>query len=710
MRRAFLAVLAAIMLVLPSYALAHGGGGDDPHQNETGQGHDNHKGYGWGHHCRVKKLICKCYKHKKHCRWRWALAPCPEDAGPDAAADAGTSEPDTGTPQADGGTPQGPDAGVPQDPDTGTPSEPDAGSPQGPDAGTPGEPDTGSPQEPDAGTPGTDADVPRRPDAEPPSRQDAEPPQRPDTQPPQKHDASPSRDSTVTAILDGGSTIPPVFSRYDGGEPPCTCDDDTELQGGGCSMGGNAGLGGTLLVLLLAAAFFMRKRLKILAGLAVLALLLLPGAARADGLTLSVPGLSPAASPYAYYKTDSAAMLGHGGFSTQVMLNYGRYPLTLHRSSDGSFVSNVIRGRLEADVLLAVGLFDRIELGFGLPVTLLQQDGDLAALRRTQTLKAGLGDLRFSPKVLLVGGKHLALSVLGTVTIPSARRSQLLGTDPGVTFTPTLLATLLHSRFDLSINLGVRIRDGKAVRYNSQEIDINEELVGGLGLRIPILKHRLDAIGDIAFAVSATSQDPEEKAFEFLGGLRAYLPKGFTVNAAAGAGLSRGIGTPAWRVLAGVGWTYETPPPKPCPPTIIERIRHVPVIRYVRYPVIKKVTVVKNTIFLPPVYFATDKDTVLPQSTATLDRVVELLKEHAWVKKVMVEGHADYRASDAYNLDLSKRRAQSVYRYLLSKGISADRLDQIGYGEGRPAAPGKDKASLAKNRRVEFVVVEPKQP
>lgn len=724
MRRAILATLAALVLVLPTYASAHEGDNSDPHQNETGQGHDGHKGYGWGHHCRKKKLVCKCYKHKKNCRYVWTLAPCP---------DAGTQNPDSGTPsEPDAGTPNEPDAGTPSEPDAGTPGEPDAGTPSQ-DSSTPPQQDAGIPQEPDLGTQEPDAggQTPdlgtQEPDADTPSRDSGEPtrdagvpPQRDSGEPkqdggdqPGPDAGQPNRDGTVTAILDGGrTTIPPVFNPFDGGtEPPCSCD-DTELAGGGCSMTNAAG-SGLGLVLLLVGLFFLARRRKGAAGILALAFLFaVPGMARADGLSLSVPGLSPAASPYSYYRVDSARMLKQGGFSTQVLLNYGRNPLTLRRASDGERLNNVIKGRLDMDLLMAVGLFNRIELGFGLPITLAQQDGNLGALQRTDTLEAGIGDLRFTPKVLIAANEHLALSVLGTVTLPSARKSQLLGSGgKGVTFTPTLLTTLNTAYFDASINIGARIRDGKTVSYNAQTIKEDGEIVGGLGFRVPLARHRLDLIGDLSFAVSMTEQDPEEKSFEALGGLRAYLPYGFTVNAGGGAGLARGIGTPDWRVLGGIGWTFEPAPPAPCPkPRTIVKIRRIPVVRYVKYPVVKKVTVVKNTIFLPPVYFATDKDTVLPQSLATLDTVVKMLKENKWVEKVMVEGHADYRASDAYNLDLSRRRARSVYRYLVANGIDTSRLDQVGYGERRPVAPGKDKKSLAKNRRVEFVVVNPKQP
>jgi peptidoglycan-associated lipoprotein len=69
-----------------------------------------------------------------------------------------------------------------------------------------------------------------------------------------------------------------------------------------------------------------------------------------------------------------------------------------------------------------------------------------------------------------------------------------------------------------------------------------------------------------------------------------------------------------------------------------------------------------------------------------------------------VEGHADERGSDEYNLALSNRRAATAMRYLLSQGIAQDRLESVGYGEERPLDSAENEAAWAKNRRDEFQV------
>ena len=67
-----------------------------------------------------------------------------------------------------------------------------------------------------------------------------------------------------------------------------------------------------------------------------------------------------------------------------------------------------------------------------------------------------------------------------------------------------------------------------------------------------------------------------------------------------------------------------------------------------------------------------------------------------------LEGHADERGTDEYNMQLSNRRASSTKKYLSTLGVPSKSLDTIGYGFHRPAVDGHDESAWAANRRVEF--------
>ena len=105
------------------------------------------------------------------------------------------------------------------------------------------------------------------------------------------------------------------------------------------------------------------------------------------------------------------------------------------------------------------------------------------------------------------------------------------------------------------------------------------------------------------------------------------------------------------------------------------------------------------------VYYETSKAIIKPESFALLDEVAEILKEHPELTKIRIEGHTDSRGDNAANKKLSQERATSVMKYLTEKGIAADRLEAIGYGEEKPLVKEKTDADRAKNRRVDFAVV-----
>jgi len=72
--------------------------------------------------------------------------------------------------------------------------------------------------------------------------------------------------------------------------------------------------------------------------------------------------------------------------------------------------------------------------------------------------------------------------------------------------------------------------------------------------------------------------------------------------------------------------------------------------------------------------------------------------------KIELAGHTDSIGSEQYNQGLSERRAKSAYNYFVSKGIAADRMTTVGYGELRPVASNATDEGRAKNRRVEITI------
>lgn len=103
--------------------------------------------------------------------------------------------------------------------------------------------------------------------------------------------------------------------------------------------------------------------------------------------------------------------------------------------------------------------------------------------------------------------------------------------------------------------------------------------------------------------------------------------------------------------------------------------------------------------------FQVGKAILLTESTELLDQIADVIKQNE-VKKLLIVGHTDSTSNEDFNLKLSHDRAETVKRYLVSKGISADSLSVQGYGKLKPKATNATEEGRALNRRVEFYILE----
>lgn len=104
------------------------------------------------------------------------------------------------------------------------------------------------------------------------------------------------------------------------------------------------------------------------------------------------------------------------------------------------------------------------------------------------------------------------------------------------------------------------------------------------------------------------------------------------------------------------------------------------------------------------VNFDYDRDSLTAAAIATLDAKIPILKSRTTVR-VRIEGNADDRGSDEYNLALGQRRAASVKRYLVARGIAEARLESVSYGEEHPLCHEDVESCWSRNRRDDFSVL-----
>lgn len=116
-------------------------------------------------------------------------------------------------------------------------------------------------------------------------------------------------------------------------------------------------------------------------------------------------------------------------------------------------------------------------------------------------------------------------------------------------------------------------------------------------------------------------------------------------------------------------------------------------------PAIRKIE--RDNFIFQPIYFDFDKAFIREEHYQFLNAMIKIVKGHSDLR-VKVTGNTDSEGSDGYNVELSKKRAESIVQYFVDHGLSKDRLEFDFKGETNPAAPNATSEGRQRNRRVDF--------
>lgn len=290
------------------------------------------------------------------------------------------------------------------------------------------------------------------------------------------------------------------------------------------------------------------------AGALALAVLVTSGVAmaappREDGI--DVQQFRPGGGASDYLHQSGAFMGRHTGFTFGLVFDQADVVLLSDRKGDG-IKSGIVDGQSTLNLMGSFGLWERLELGVAVPLVLSQTVGPawpvlMPGVEAPEGFQ--LGDIRLTPKVKIVdGGKEFALAVAAPVSIPVGSSFAGYGS---VSVEPKVILDWLPAYyFRLTLNVGGRFRDATAF----DGLKLGEELTWGLGMKLSFF------LGDQLFSVLTSfagsfelpEQELEDPTFEFLGGLEWRGVQDLAVYAAAGAGITRGYGSPDIRGVIGV--------------------------------------------------------------------------------------------------------------------------------------------------------------
>ncbi len=427
-----------------------------------------------------------------------------------------------------------------------------------------------------------------------------------------------------------------------------------------------------------------------------------------------------------------------------LFLNYAYNPLVVV-NQDGEIVDQFVSGRLGFDVMASVTLWEPFAIGLDLPFYLAQTGDEDPSF-------AGLGDLRIVPKFRILDDREVfGLGVIAELRVPT-HVGDFSGGARNVVFVPRLVGDhrFGSTGFRLGANAGAALRE----KTEFENVNALSEFVyaGAASYRIGGWDGMVAIGAEVNGGVGLTSVDLEELPLEGILFAKINPTDEWEISFGPGMGIVPGYGIPTFRAFAGVRYRPtsndrdgdgipddedkcpDTPEDRDgvedadgCPeqdevadddqdgipnmddqcPDQKETINGIqdedgcpdggPA---------KVIRKGDKLLILENVEFATGSAIIRTSSYSILNQVGLVLKANPDIKKLRIEGHTDSRGPREMNIVLSKARANSVRVYLVRRGIDSGRLVSEGYGPDRPLVKEVDEASLQKNRRVEFVVID----
>lgn len=407
---------------------------------------------------------------------------------------------------------------------------------------------------------------------------------------------------------------------------------------------------------------------------------------------LNVERFSPAFDHQGLFTLHSSRTLEKNRWSAGFSLGYSNNPLELGEASSGTRVDALVNYQVGSTITGAFGINDWLTVGMTIPF-FPNLEVEPIGSNESQS-EAAFGDIGVAAKLHLwdreMGKVLMGVSISPFLTFPSGSEEDFTG-EASVTGGLRAAADLEILKNTFVGNLGLRFREEEDLL----SLAVGQELLFGAGYHRPVWeKADLSALTELngSVVLSGDSSGINRVPLEWLFGARkGFMEKILQVTLGGGVGATSGYGAPAFRIFSMVSYTAP----------VIEEVEERKELA--------RVDEGKIVIF-EPVHFETAKATILPVSYPVLREVADILLKDTRIRSVDVKGHTDFRGTDVYNLHLSRRRAAAVVAKLTEFGVEPARLKGGGFGESQPVTLGTDPESLAKNRRVEFHIVEIQKP
>ena len=450
----------------------------------------------------------------------------------------------------------------------------------------------------------------------------------------------------------------------------------------------------------------------------------LPLHASANVVGIGAQNFNPTPDGLDFVTVQSSKTLEPGIFNFGVFLNNAWNTLPFIDSANQTRIK-LNDSLLGVDLNLGVGLLRNWEVGVSFPAVLQQTIEDQQSIHG-QFTRAGNTEIRVNSKYRLLVGETWGIAVIGTVNFDRVADDPYSGTGARPVLNIEFAGEETLGRYVIGLNVGRRFRHSGTPIVGSPIDPMRDQWIASIAMSRLITQVSTKIIAEIFAALPAeqvaANAARNQSSAELLIGAKHDWSTQLALHAGLGTSLVRGISSPDWRVYAGLNYAFG---PLWGAEQQVTRVSTSSTRSYMapssedEEPLSVDQTTVKSrdesastpidpmapeNFRVGNILFEFNSANLVAGHEGMLAPLVAHLKEKPF-RHLTIEGHTDSVGRSAYNLDLSRRRAESVRLHLTkTAGIPSAKVEAVGYGAARPIQSNSNYQGRQANRRVEFKI------
>ncbi len=411
---------------------------------------------------------------------------------------------------------------------------------------------------------------------------------------------------------------------------------------------------------------------------------------------------NPTTSGLDFVTVHSSETLDPGIINFGFYLNNAVNTLPYFESSEGDHV-NYSDSLLSADINVGIGVVPGLDLGISIPQVLRQNvSGDGF---RGQFAQNGNTELRVNAKYQLWGTNDYGIAIVGSTNFNRIKNNPFLGENAGATNNLEFVADTTISNVAMAINIGHRWRKKGSIIENAAPIvPIGNQYIGSAAISYLFssidTKIIAEMFGSKPVENETENSDRLASSAEALIGLKHDFTTNLAGHFGGGSELLQGRSSPDWRIYAGLNYAMG-PTYSPRKPTT-----EAPKTTVIKVDPFAGPVKPREKIVIHDILFEFDSDhLVVGKGSDNLAKLVDYLLKKPTFSKLIIDGHTDSIGPEAYNKNLSQRRAETIRGLLITRfKLDPKKIEARGNGESKPIADNGNYQGRQLNRRVEFTI------